>query len=142
MPPFLYRCPITASGVHGFVVVETPSDEPDCYEPVTCFACGQMHLVNFKTGKTVGEHGETGFARASHKQELLRQRTGHAYVEEPPNVRYRRKARECLALLPTFARREEHECLIGMAQAWMKLAEVREKKSQTQAVASSECNIP
>jgi hypothetical protein len=55
MPPFFFRCPITGLHVHGFVVEETPGDEPDSYEPVTCFLCDQMHLVNFTTGKTVGE---------------------------------------------------------------------------------------
>jgi hypothetical protein len=54
MPPFFFRCPITGSEVQGFVVDETPGKDTDSYELVTCFACGQKHLVNFKTGKTVG----------------------------------------------------------------------------------------
>jgi hypothetical protein len=54
MPPILFRCPITGSGVQGLLVEEAPSD-PNFYSPVTCLACGLMHLVNFKTGKTVGE---------------------------------------------------------------------------------------
>jgi hypothetical protein len=60
MPPFFFRCPISGSDVHGFVVHETPSPDLDSYEPVTCFACRQMHLVNFRTGKTVGERRKTG----------------------------------------------------------------------------------
>jgi hypothetical protein len=62
MPPFFFRCPITGTDVHGFIVEETPSDEPDFFEPVTCFVCGHMHLVNLKTGKTVGERAETKVA--------------------------------------------------------------------------------
>jgi hypothetical protein len=55
MPPFLYRCPITGSKVHGFIVEEIPNVDLNGYEPVTCFSCGQMHLVNLRTGKAVGE---------------------------------------------------------------------------------------
>jgi len=40
--------------VQGLLVEEAPSD-PNFYSPVTCLACGLMHLVNFETGKTVGE---------------------------------------------------------------------------------------
>jgi hypothetical protein len=54
MPPFFFRCPITGSRVQGILVEEAPSD-PDFYSPVTCLACGLMHLVNLKTGKTVGK---------------------------------------------------------------------------------------
>jgi hypothetical protein len=53
MPPFLYRCPDT-----GFRVQDvTPDDDGseganDVFVVVTCSACGQMHFVNPKTGKT------------------------------------------------------------------------------------------
>ena len=40
--------------MQGVLVEEAPSD-PNFYSPVTCLACGLMHLVNFETGKTVGE---------------------------------------------------------------------------------------
>jgi hypothetical protein len=52
---FLFRCPITGSGVQGFLIDEAPSDDPDSFNAVSCLDCGQIHLVNFKTGKTVGE---------------------------------------------------------------------------------------
>ena len=55
MPPFLFRCPITGSHVQGILVEEVPSDDVDSYTSVFCLACGEMHLVNFTTGKTVGE---------------------------------------------------------------------------------------
>ena len=54
-PRHLFRCPITRSLVDGFLIEEAPSDDPNSYTPVSCLACGQMHLVNFTTGKTVGE---------------------------------------------------------------------------------------
>jgi len=53
--PFLFRCPITGSEVQGFVAEETPSRDPDAYEPVTCLSCGRTHLVNLKSGKTAGD---------------------------------------------------------------------------------------
>jgi hypothetical protein len=55
MPPFFYRCPITRESVQGFIVAETPSDDLDSYVSVICLSCSQMHLVNFRTGKTDGE---------------------------------------------------------------------------------------
>jgi hypothetical protein len=57
-PPYLFHCPITGSDVQGFLVEEAPSDDPNSYTPVCCLACGQMHLVNLRTGKTVGEHDD------------------------------------------------------------------------------------
>jgi hypothetical protein len=53
----LFRCPVLETGVHGFLVEEIPSDDPNSYEPVICLSCGLVHLVNFKTRKTVGERG-------------------------------------------------------------------------------------
>jgi hypothetical protein len=54
-PTHLFCCPITGSGVQGFLVEEAASDDPNSYTAVGCLACGQLHLVNFSTGKTVGE---------------------------------------------------------------------------------------
>ena len=54
-PKYLFRCPIAQSVVHGFLVEEAPSDDPNSYTPVSCLACGRMHLVNLTTGKTVGD---------------------------------------------------------------------------------------
>jgi hypothetical protein len=58
MPLFFFCCPITGSRVQGLLVEETPSD-PNFYSPVTCLACGLMHLVNLKTGETVGKALQT-----------------------------------------------------------------------------------
>ena len=55
-PPFMFLCPVTGSQVQGFLIEETPGDDPDSFEPVSCIACGQIHLVNFKTRKIVGEY--------------------------------------------------------------------------------------
>jgi len=52
----LFRCPITGAQVHGFIAEEeTFGDDPDLYQPVNCLDCGQIHLVNFRTGETVGK---------------------------------------------------------------------------------------
>jgi hypothetical protein len=59
-PRYLFRCPITRSFVHGILVEEAPSDDPNSYTPVSCLTCGQMHLVNFTTRETVGEVPWTG----------------------------------------------------------------------------------
>jgi hypothetical protein len=57
---FLYRCPTTGLRVQGLVVDADGGDKNDSknderYEAVTCLACGQVHLVNPKTGRVVGE---------------------------------------------------------------------------------------
>ena len=57
-PPYLFRCPVTGARVVGVLVEEAPDDDPGAYVPVTCLGCGQIHLVNFKTGRTKGEEGE------------------------------------------------------------------------------------
>jgi hypothetical protein len=54
-PPFFFRCPTTGKDVKGFVVEEIPGDEPKTYMPVTCLVCGQTHLLNLKTRKTIEE---------------------------------------------------------------------------------------
>jgi hypothetical protein len=46
---FVYRCPRTGLMVHGWIAGEPMSGE--VYEPVTCTACGRVHLINQKTGK-------------------------------------------------------------------------------------------
>ena len=53
MAPFLYRCPNIGQTVQGWSADEMPDD--DVYESVTCLACTQVHLVNLKTGKVLGE---------------------------------------------------------------------------------------
>ena len=54
-PSFLFRCPITGSGMRSFLIDEAPSDDPNSSIAVSCLDCGQNHLVNFKTGKVIGE---------------------------------------------------------------------------------------
>jgi len=60
MPPFVFRCPNTGFHVQGL----TPDDDEsegagnDVFVGVTCLACGSMHLINPKTGKTAGESSE------------------------------------------------------------------------------------
>jgi hypothetical protein len=59
MPPFLYRCPTTGFQVQGFALDDdVPEAANDVFVGVTCAACGLVHLVNPKTGKTPSERGE------------------------------------------------------------------------------------
>ena len=51
---FLYRCPNTGQTVQGWSAEEIIDDE-NAYETAACLACTQMHLVNLKTGKELGE---------------------------------------------------------------------------------------
>ena len=55
MPTFLYRCPITAFNVQGWVANDPTEDEAERFVPVTCLICSRLHLVNPKAGKVAGE---------------------------------------------------------------------------------------
>jgi hypothetical protein len=57
MPTFIYRCPNTGFRVQGYEPGTTESDS--AYEPVVCTMCKQVHLVNFKTGKVLGDGDST-----------------------------------------------------------------------------------
>ena len=50
---FLYRCPNTGYRIQGFITEDTSDDSED-YQPITCLACQQVHLVEPKTGKVLG----------------------------------------------------------------------------------------
>ena len=51
--------------------------------------------------------------------------------DEPPNVRYRRLAQDCLDLLPSLTVPDEKNALIEMARTWRVLAELHEGKTQS-----------
>ncbi len=51
MVPFTYRCPRTGQQVQGLGADDLTDGE--VYEPVTCTACGRIHLVNPKSGKAL-----------------------------------------------------------------------------------------
>ena len=52
MVTVLYRCPGTGFRVQGYTAEEMPADR-ERYEPVTCLACKEVHLVNLKTGEVL-----------------------------------------------------------------------------------------
>jgi hypothetical protein len=61
MTPFIYECTSTGLRVQGLV-----RDDPkkstgtgNAYESITCLACGGVHLVNPKTGKTAGMRSQS-----------------------------------------------------------------------------------
>jgi hypothetical protein len=51
MVPFTYRCPRTGQQVQGWAADDLT--EGETYEPVTCTACGRVHLINSKSGKVL-----------------------------------------------------------------------------------------
>lgn len=55
MPSFLYRCPNMSLNVQAWIADDPTEYADDSYEAVTCLACRQVHLVNPKTGKVLGE---------------------------------------------------------------------------------------
>jgi hypothetical protein len=56
MNAFLYRCPSTGLNVQGWVADDPPAErDSETYEAVTCTACTRIHLVNPKTGRTLGD---------------------------------------------------------------------------------------
>jgi hypothetical protein len=48
---FTYRCPRTGQHVQGWAADNLT--EGETYEPLTCTACGRIHLVNPKSGKVL-----------------------------------------------------------------------------------------
>jgi len=58
MPPFLYQCPTTRRRVQGWTETEPADDDRDSFETVTCPACGQVHLVNPRSGRTLGTEAD------------------------------------------------------------------------------------
>ena len=55
MVTFIYRCPVTGLNVQGWIADDPTESGAETYEPITCTACTRIHLVNPKTGKTIGE---------------------------------------------------------------------------------------
>ena len=55
MVTFLYRCPTTGFQVQGWSPKDDAAIEANTYEGIACSACGLVHLVNIKTGKTPSE---------------------------------------------------------------------------------------
>jgi len=59
MAPFIYLCPSTGFRVQGFAPDDDESERAgDVFVGITCLACGSVHFVNPKTGKTTGEDSE------------------------------------------------------------------------------------
>lgn len=58
MPAVLFRCPNTRLRVQGWAADDQSQSSGDRFEPLTCHACGQVHLVNPKTGRTLGDDSE------------------------------------------------------------------------------------
>jgi hypothetical protein len=54
MAAFLFRCPNTGLKVQGWVAEDPVAPSDETYEPVTCAACVQIHLVNPATGRVLG----------------------------------------------------------------------------------------
>ncbi len=56
MENLVFRCTETGSDVQLRVSdLPSPADRRDSYEAVSCPACGRMHLVNRRTGRTLSD---------------------------------------------------------------------------------------
>jgi hypothetical protein len=53
MAALIYRCPKTGQKVQGWFA-DDGAESGESFETVTCPACCQVHLINLKTGKTLG----------------------------------------------------------------------------------------
>ncbi len=62
MTPFLFRCPTTRKMVQAMDADEDQADRTDRpgeeYVGIECLSCGDMHLVNPRTGKVLGHADE------------------------------------------------------------------------------------
>jgi hypothetical protein len=58
MGAFLYEFPATNQKVQGWFADDVSENSDPRYETVTCLACRGVHLVNPKTGKTLGADKE------------------------------------------------------------------------------------
>jgi hypothetical protein len=54
---FAFHCPNTGFQVHAWTKGED-SGASHIYEAVTCIACQRTHLVNFNTGRVLGNDKE------------------------------------------------------------------------------------
>jgi hypothetical protein len=55
MAALIYRCPTTGLNVQAWFADDGSSaNGGETYESVTCTACTRVHLINPKTGKTLG----------------------------------------------------------------------------------------
>jgi hypothetical protein len=55
----VFLCPHTGQGVQGWFADDGSENGGDTYEGVICSACGQVHMVNLKTGKVLGADEKT-----------------------------------------------------------------------------------
>ena len=53
---FLFTCPVTGFRVQDWSDDDDPSDKQ--YQGIDCPACTNVHFVNAKTGKVLGERNE------------------------------------------------------------------------------------
>jgi hypothetical protein len=54
MAALIYRCPKTGQNVQAWFADDGSEHDGEAYETVTCTACRMVHLVNPRTGKTLG----------------------------------------------------------------------------------------
>ena len=59
MQPVLFSCPATGANVQAWLAEEVTGDD-DTYVAIECIACRRVHLVQPKTGKTLGRSPSGG----------------------------------------------------------------------------------
>jgi hypothetical protein len=55
MANFIFRCPDTSFNVQCQIKDDGDDGGRDVYEAVRCLACDQLHFINRKTGRLLGE---------------------------------------------------------------------------------------
>jgi hypothetical protein len=55
----VFLCPNTGQRVQGWFADDESENGGETYQTVNCLACGQVHMVNPKTGKVLGADEET-----------------------------------------------------------------------------------
>jgi DNA-directed RNA polymerase subunit RPC12/RpoP len=55
MENLVFRCSQTGSNVQIGLTVPPFAEHDDAYEAVSCPACGRLHLVNKRTGRTLSD---------------------------------------------------------------------------------------
>jgi hypothetical protein len=58
MATFLYRCPNTGQRVQGWIADDPTNLGDNTYETMIFTACTRLHLINPKTGRTLGADEE------------------------------------------------------------------------------------
>lgn len=59
MPALIFRCPATGENVEVWHEIDDDPTQPESpIEPIVCRACGNIHLVDVRSGRVIGTTAE------------------------------------------------------------------------------------